>query len=510
MDSLSNTRSTVVPDWPGQRAHLSGDRLALVVGDRRWTYAGLDRLADRMARQLTALGVGAGDRVALILANGSEFVGLVHGLTRLGAILVPINRRLTPAEIEWQIGDAGAGLLIHDRQHVATAEAVTDGRPGRRRRLIASDEAIGEIGLTSVAESERIGRDRIDLGAVQSIIYTSGTTGHPKGALITYGNLWWSAVGSALNLGHRHDDRWLVCLPLFHIGGLSILFRSAIYGIAAIVQERFDPDAVNRAIDEDGVTIVSVVSTMLQRMLEARGDRAYPSTLRCVLLGGGPAPRPLLEACASRNVPVVQTYGLTEATSQVATLAPEDALRKLGSAGKPLLGTELRIARDGADAVPGEVGEIVVRGPTVSPGYVNPRDASAAWDDGWLRTGDLGYLDDEGFLYVVDRRVDLIVSGGENVYPAEVEAALLAHPAIEEAGVIGVPDPRWGQAVAAVIKLRGDAAPSVDEIRAFCRSRLAGYKVPTQLRFVDALPRNATGKLLRRELRGKLIDCSHA
>jgi O-succinylbenzoic acid--CoA ligase len=326
----------------------------------------------------------------------------------------------------------------------------------------------------------------VDLDALHSIVYTSGTTGRPKGALLTYGNHWWSAVGSALNLGLLPEDRWLALLPLFHVGGLSVLIRSVVYGIPAIVLDRFDEAAVNRAIDEERATIVSVVAAMLRRMLAERGDRPYPPWLRCVLLGGGPAPRPLLEECARRGVPVVQTYGLTEAASQVATLTPEDTLRKLGSAGKPLMPTELRIDR----------GEILVRGPTIGPGYWNRRTER---EDGWLRTGDLGWLDGEGYLYVLDRRADLIVSGGENVYPAEVEAVLLAHPLVEEAAVVGRADARWGAVPIAFVRTRG--AVSAEALRAFCRERLAGYKVPSEIRFVEALPRNAAGKLLRRELR---------
>src|SRR5438067_1537754 len=330
-------------------------------------------------------------------------------------------------------------------------------------------------GRARAAEGDRVGR--LDLDSVQSVIYTSGTTGRPKGARLTYGNHWWSATGSALNLGLRADDRWLACLPLFHVGGLAILLRSAIYGIAAVVHESFDERAVNRAVDEERVTIVSVVAAMLQRMLDARGQEPYPPWLRCVLLGGGPAPRPLLERCAARGVPVVQTYGLTESASQVATLAPEDALRKLGSAGKPLFPTELRV-----DAPAGEVGEIVVRGPTVTPGYVNRPDATARpIRDGWLHTGDLGRLDDEGYLYVVDRRDDLIISGGENVYPAEVEAALLAHPAVAEAGVFGIADAEWGRSVAAAVSLHPGIVVNADELLAFVRQRLASYKVPRHI-----------------------------
>jgi O-succinylbenzoic acid--CoA ligase len=352
--------------------------------------------------------------------------------------------------------------------------------------------------LNDASASQAELRTAIDLADVYTIIYTSGTTGRPKGAQLTYGNYWWSAIGSALNLGSHAHDRWLAVLPLFHVGGFSILVRAAIYGIPAVVHSAFDPAAVNRAIDQDAITIISVVSTMLQRMLGERGGQPYPAALRCVLLGGGPAAQPLLEACAARGVPVVQTYGLTESASQVATLAPADALRKLGSAGQPLLPTELRITSASA----GEVGEILARGPTVMRGYINrPEETALALRDGWLHTGDLGYLDGEGYLYVVSRRHDLIISGGENIYPTEIESVLLAHPAVEEAAVVGLPDARWGQVPAAVVTLREGMDASEAELIDFCRERLAGYKSLKQVRFAARLPRNAAGKLLRDEIR---------
>ena len=269
------------------------------------------------------------------------------------------------------------------------------------------------------------------------------------------------------------------------------------------MQEAFDPAGVNRAIDEEGITIVSVVGVMLARMLEERGERPYPDTLRCVLVGGGPVARPLLEECARRGVPVVQTYGLTEAASQVVTLAPEDALRRIGSAGRPLFTTEVRVeGEDGRALAPGTAGEIVVRGPTVTPGYLNdPEATDRLLRDGWLRTGDIGELDSDGYLYVLDRRDDLIVSGGENVYPAEVEEVLRSHPAVLDAGVVGLADERWGQTVAATVALRAGAEVGEEALLAFCRSRLASYKTPARLRFVERLPRNAAGKLLRHALR---------
>jgi O-succinylbenzoic acid--CoA ligase len=481
------------------------DRPALLAGGLRWTYAELDSQASRLARALLALGVQPGDRVALLARNSPEYVALAHAAPRAGIVLVPLNTRLAAPELAWQVADAGARLLIYDAQNAAALEIVleqlAEQRPPLSDRIIAVDVAT----LAARADPAVALHETIDLSQVYTIIYTSGTTGRPKGAMLTYGNYWWSAVGSALNLGNHADDRWLAVLPLFHVGGLSILLRAAIYGISMVVHQSFDPAAANRAIDAEGVTIVSVVSAMLQRMLEERAARPYPAALRCVLLGGGPAPRPLLEACADRGVPVVQTYGLTEAASQVATLAPADALRKLGAAGQPLFATELRIERGGSPVQARQVGEILVRGPTVMRGYINrPDETAQALRDGWLHTGDLGYLDGEGYLYVVSRRHDLIISGGENIYPTEVEAVLLAHPAVEEAAVVGLLDQRWGQVPAAAVKLRGGMLVSEAELIDFCRQRLASYKVPKLVRFADTLPRNATGKLLRNTIQATL------
>ena len=497
---------TLLPNWLMRCAENAPERLALCCGQLRWTFAELDRPAQCLARQLASLDVQEGSRVALLAANNPAYVACVHALTRLGAILVPLNTRLTQEELSWQVNDVHASLLISDSHYAEVAANIK--LPDLPSAILAMerDNAV----LRGIDETEVPLRNLIDLSATQAIMYTSGTTGLPKGVLITYGMQWWNAVGSALNLGHHPDDCWLACLPLFHIGGLSILFRSVIYGISVVLLEKFEPVAVNRAIHEERVTIISVVAVMLQRMLSAldseQAGTRYPGALRCVLLGGGPAPRPLLEDCANRAIPVVQTYGLTEACSQAVTLSPADALRKLGSAGRPLMPVQLRIMDDALPVPANAPGIIYLKGPTITPGYADRPEATAqALRDGWLSTGDIGYLDEEGYLYVLDRRSDLIISGGENVYPAEIESMLLAHPDVEEAGVCGQSDPQWGQVPIAFVRLHPGSSVDAETLLNHTAQRLARYKLPRAVYFVNQLPRNSAGKLIRREL-GRLLE----
>ncbi len=510
--------------WLPWRAAATPHKLALVgPGGTQLDYSELNVRANQMARRLATLGVGTGDRVALLLPNSAAFAIATHATMRLGAVLLPLNVRLTPNELAWQLNDAGARVLVCAQSTKVAAVAVRSLAPDTTIVCAGDDgddivaggsvdaitqavpRAIVSLGEVTPTDDARL-RDDYDPSDPLAIVYTSGTTGSPKGAVLTYDNFWWSAVGSALNLGIREDDRWLAPLPLFHVGGLSVLTRSAIYGTATVIHDGFDAARVSAAIDEERVTLVSLVPTMLGRLLDERGEVPFPPSLRCVLLGGGPASTALLDRCASLGVPVAQTYGLTESCSQAATLAPDDASRKPGSAGRPLYPTQIRIVRDNwCDAAVGEAGEITLRGPAITPGYWNNPEATArALSDGWLRTGDIGQLDDEGYLYVLDRRDDLIVSGGENVYPAEVESALLSHPAVAEVAVIGVADEEWGQRVVAVVRLASSDAseetglPDVDALQLHCRTLLAGYKLPREIRFTtQPLPRTASGKVKR-------------
>jgi len=440
----------LLDNWLSQRAQTCPDRCALIAGGATLTYAELEREATGAARRLAARGARRGATVALALPAGLEYVVLVHALMKLGAVAYPVNTRLSEREIEHQLQGVGPVLRVN-------------GSP--------------DLGLTE-ADLPLLGEH--DLDAVHCRIHTSGTTGGSRAIELTYGNHLWSAVGSAFNLGVEPTDRWLCCLPLFHVGGLSIVMRSVIYGTTAVVHDGFDVDRIGAALEGDGVTVMSVVPTQLCRLLEADVDLL---PLRAVLVGGGPVPTDVLEEALGRGATVVQTYGMTETASQVTTLTPAEAQTRAGSAGRPLLTTHLRI----------QDGEILVQGPTVAPGVAD--------EDGWLHTGDLGRIDDEGFLYVTDRLGDMIVTGGENVLPAEVEEVLRAHPEVADAAVVGRADPEWQETVTAVVVLRGGAEVSADELRTHCGGSLAGYKVPKRVEFVSALPRTAAGKLIRRELR---------
>jgi o-succinylbenzoate---CoA ligase len=437
-------------DWLSQRSQSAPDRVALVADGSEVTYAELEAEATWVARRLAAHGVRRGSIAALTMHPRREQVVLVHALMKVGAVLLPLGPRLSDAE---------------HAQIIAAEEAAVDlVDPGQLTQTEADLPLLGEHDMDDIAAR----------------VLTSGSSGPPHPVGLSYGNFLWSAVGSAFNIGVDPRDRWLCCLPLSHISGLGIVMRSVIYGTTAAIHDGFDVDRVAAALAEGDITVVSLVTTMLVRLLEAGADLSGP---RAILVGGGPVPEEPLEEAAARGATVVQTYGLTESCSQVSTLAPEDAKRKLGSAGRPLLTTHLRI----------QEGEILVQGPTVAPGLSD--------DEGWLHTGDLGRIDEEGFLYVEDRIDDMIVSGGENVVPAEVEQVLLRHPEVADAAVVGREDPEWQQAVTAIVVLADGSSATPDELRRHCAESLAGFKVPKRVELAAALPRTPSGKLMRRALR---------
>jgi O-succinylbenzoic acid--CoA ligase len=455
----------VVEGWLARAAASRPRQIALDAPGVHCTYAGLLASVSAAAQQLHDRGARAGGRVAIALA-GLDFAYAFHACLLLGAIAVPVDLRMSSAE-QAGISEGVVVLVDEPLDRGSTPDAVNESRAGVRT-------------------------NGHDLGAVAVVIYTSGTSSAPKPVELTYGNLLWSGLGSAVALGLDPNDRWLCALPLSHVGGLSILVRSAIYGTTAVIHERFETERVLHALREEDITLVSLVATTLGRLLDAGLE--YPPALRCALTGGGPVPPALVKRAAEAGVPVSMTYGLTESCSQVTT-TPVAALAdgELG-AGPPLFCTRVRCADDD---------EILVASPTVALG--------AFADDGWLHTGDLGTLDEHGTLSVTGRKADTIVTGGENVAPSEVEAVLESHPEVLEAAVLGRPDAHWGEAVTAIVVVRNGAPldrpppdgspPLVASLRAHSAALLAPYKVPKQILLRDEpLPRTRSGKLLRREL----------
>jgi O-succinylbenzoic acid--CoA ligase len=481
------------------RAAETPDAPALGFGDDWLSYRELDRRARALASALAGLGVRPGDVVGALLDNGVALPVLFWALHGLGAVLLPLSWRLTADELAHPIGDARPVLLVHgDGERAEQARALVSAAPGlARARLDASGRLADVPGAI-----ERVAPPDPLLDGAMALLYTSGTTGPPKGAVLGAEAFLASARASARLIGADARDRWLVCMPLFHVGGLSILVRSCLAGGRALIHARFDAEAVDRALDRDGVTRVSWVATMLDAVLAVRGARPAPPALRCALLGGGPTPAALLERAWAIGLPVAPTYGLTEAASQVATRAPDDREPPVEGRLRTLPGTRVRVVDEsGQPVAAGAPGEIVVAGGTLMRGYLRRPDATArTLRDGWLHTGDVGVLDAAGRLAVLDRRDDLIVSGGENIYPAEIEATLLAHPAVAEAGVTGAPDPRFGARPVA-FWVPADPASESPDLDAFCRARLAPFKVPVAFHRCGSLPRNAAGKLLRRALR---------
>ncbi|TKD69164.1 o-succinylbenzoate--CoA ligase [Pseudalkalibacillus hwajinpoensis] len=480
-----------MPNWLHKRAQMTPERVAIIENGTQVTYKELQKKSVEVANGLRAEGIDKGQHIGFFMQNSLEAAVCLHALMYIGAVIVPLNHRLTAAELSFQLDDAELTYVIADDELVGkTTDALNDSNVSL---LVYQQVKPGSQDLSKLEVT-------IELDQLHTIMYTSGTTGKPKGVMLTYGNHWWSAISSSLNLGHDVHDRWLCAVPMFHMSGLSILLRSVIYGITMIIKPRFEPHVVNQSIQQEGVTIVSVVSAMLSRMLDDLGGASYPSTLRCVLLGGGPAPYPLLTTCERKGIPVFQTFGMTETASQLVTLSPEYMLLKQGSAGKALFPSEVLISDNDNVLSPGEHGEILVKGPTVTSGYWKRNEAThEALRNGWLHTGDIGYMDEDGFLFVLDRRKDLIISGGENVYPAEIESALLEHHAVKDAGVTGIQDEKWGEVpVAFVVKDELDL--SSDALLAFLSERLASYKLPKWISFVDELPRNGANKLQRNRL----------
>jgi len=484
-------------DWLRARAQALPEALAVMTDGSDYTFRELDAMVSRLCGYLKQEGIVRGEHVALLMPNSPAAVCAIFAMGRIGTTIVPLNTRLTQSEVIWQIKRADCSRILCSPTTEAAARQAADDR--LHLYVLPEASADLEAWLTAAPISVETSHPNQNLHSLQAIQFTSGTTGFPKGAMITYANHLWGAIGSAFKLGIQAYDRWLVCMPLFHVGGMAILFRSCLYGTAIVLQRGFDEETIIRSLETEKITLISLVPTMLKRLLDAGlcADRA--PGLRLILLGGAAAPTDLLESAFDAGLPVAVTYGLTEATSQVATMRPEEARAKPGSPGRALLFSEVNIVdENGKSAAANQPGEIVVRGPSVMTGYYADDEATrSALRNGWFHTGDIGYLDDDGDLWILNRRSDLIVSGGENIYPAEVERVLRSHPQVAEACVVGLPHPVWGQQVAALVQPDRSGTIDGDELLDYCRKSLAGYKQPRLLAFTDEIPTTGSGKIHR-------------
>lgn len=506
-------RAEIEPNFAGtmlRRADLNPERTALVFEGQEFLFG---EFADRVRREAQLLresGVCVGDRVGYLGLNHPALLETLFAAHLLGAIFVPLNYRLTAQELVFIINDAGIHSLVVDDVSRPVLETAREGL-FCQNYFSAESEAEGWRHL----HSERMQADPIE--AVTSvdqhdtavIMYTSGTTGLPKGAMLTHGNLIWNNINSSMAFSGSRDDVILTVAPLFHIAGLNVMTLHSFHlGSKVVLLRNFDPGEVLQSFQQHQVTHMFGAPAMYlfisQQPQFAETDLSSLDTLIC---GAAPVPESLIELWGARDVAFCQGYGLTETTPFAAFLTPEWAVKKLGSAGQPPLYSDTRIVdADNRVLAAGERGEICLRGPNIMKGYWNRPEATAEAIDtqGWFHSGDIGYLDEDGFLFICDRLKDMVISGGENVYPAEVESALYKHESISEVAVIGMPDEKWGEAVTAVVALQAGKGLTLEELRKFAEQHLARYKLPSRLEFVDALPRNPAGKVLKFVLKENL------
>ncbi|PHN06843.1 AMP-dependent synthetase [Flavilitoribacter nigricans DSM 23189 = NBRC 102662] len=494
-------------DWAAKWGRYSPDKIAFKDHDtgRCLTYRQLNGLGNRLAGYLhRTYGIGKGDRIAILAENCLEYLVLFAVAQKTGCILVPLNYRLTGAEIDYLLKNATPCLVMGENKFLPTLEAA----PAYQR--IAHHWTMEELAAycdpsSLTDQNQHFSPVVLDEDDPIFILYTSGTTGFPKGALYTHKMLFWNSINTAMSLIINSESRTVNCMPPFHTGGWNVLTTPFLHhgGYTCLIR-KFDPATVLQLLERERTTIFMGVPTMLKMMADLpEFETADFSNLHYIIVGGESMPIPLIERWHQKGVPIRQGYGMTEVGPNLSSLHQDDAIRKKGSIGRPNFYVDIRVADDAGEAVsPGISGELLLRGPMVTPGYwQNPEATDKAMKDGWFCTGDRVSQDEEGYLYVVDRIKNMYISGGENVYPAEVERVLLSHPAVAEAAVVGVPDEQWGESGKAYIVRRIEAEFSEGQLLKHCQSNLAKFKVPKLLVLVDSLPKNDTGKIDRQALK---------
>jgi acyl-CoA synthetase (AMP-forming)/AMP-acid ligase II len=498
-------------DLVRDQATAQPDSVVLVFEGRETTYQQLDRAASQVANGLRAIDPAPGTRIALLDKNSDTFYEVLLGVTKAGQVLAPVNYRLAPPEIVAVVNDAAPSTLFVGPEYFSIVEQM---RPQLRtvRTVIALSGHHPEWQDYRSWRDAQVADDPllpVEPDDVVLQLYTSGTTGRPKGVQLTQANLLTFVAAAKELWPATQRDVGLVCMPQYHFAGISVVCVDIAAGCRSVVVREVNPDEILTLIPSERVTMAFFVPAVLLFLLQAPGCRQTDfSSLRHVVYGASPIPLDLLrEAVATFHCDFGQVYGMTETTGSITYLPPEDhdpaGTPRMRSCGRPLAAAEIRVVDDlGRELPAGQVGEIVCRSRLNMKGYWNMASETARTIRGeWLHTGDAGYFDAEGYLYIYDRVKDMIVSGGENIYPAEIESALFGHPAVSDVAVIGVPDARWGEAVKAIIVRTPGAEVTAEELIAFARERIAGYKLPKSIDFVDALPRNPSGKILKRELR---------
>jgi len=507
---LSRSRRLVLGEILARNARREPGRTALVFEDRSLTFAELDRRVNQLANTLATRGVARGDKVAVLMYNSLEVVESFFAVQKLGACPVPVNFRLAASEVSYILEDSDAVAVLTDGQLTQLALDATRAIPAVRF-VATTGQAFGgaEAYEDLVASGDPNSPDSdVEESDLAFLMYTSGTTGRPKGAMLTHQNLVMNTVNWVIEMEARPGDVWLSGLPLFHIGGVNGLLPFIYLAGTCVITPSTNFDALEslRLLEKHAVTMCYFVPTQWQQICSlTEASEVDTGLLRRALWGASQAPPSTLQLLVETfpSVGIVNAFGQTEMSSNTCFLKADDAVRKMGSVGLPAVNVEVRVVDErGDDVQPGEVGEIVYRGPTVMAGYYKkPEATEEAFRGGWFHSGDLVRQDDEGFLYVVDRVKDMIISGGENIYPAEVERAVERHPAVAEVAVVGVPHPRWVETPVAVVVPAGEEHPQTEEVMEFVKADLASYKKPSAVVYVEELPRNASGKILKRELR---------
>ncbi len=501
-----------IGDFLTRRAAVTPEREAYVDPQTglRLTFSALNERVNQLANALASAGVNPGDRVALCLMNSVEFIESFLAIAKMGGVVVPLNWRLVADELEFIIKDSGAQTLLYG-QEFQSVIADLQGRgdktdvvrwieSGDVDRRLDFSEHYDEFRKQGPVSEPQLGATGDDL---LFIMYTSGTTGLPKGVVHSHATVFWAILTFEASCDLRDGDRYLVALPLFHVGALTPVALNIYRGVTSVVMREFDPAKAWALIKDENITTTLLVPAMLNFMIQVPADQIHAEQLRWIQSGAAPVPVSLIEQYAGMQIEIHQIYGLTESCGPACVIGADNALKKVGSTGKAFFHTEVRVVdEDGSDVTPGEQGEVWVRGGHIMLEYWHRPDATAdtITQDRWLRTGDVATVDDEGFVFIQDRIKDMIISGGENVYPAEIENVLISHPDIVEVAVIGQPSEKWGESPFAVVVSKNSSLNEAAVLE-HCDGKLARFKLPKGAAFIDVIPRNANGKVLKRVLR---------